>query len=300
MTDIITPSFFEDSLFSEDIFMNTWSETNVEELNRSLERAMSPNSEETEIDRFGMGSPDSGIHVNSLEYDFNDALLGVDDPIFSDICSLPSTGTAVEVIPAEHPVIMSDFTSVNESFEEAMEEEQDDEEEAEDTGSNYSEEEEDEENQSSNIPKNHPVEIHSYSVIKLKREPGTFKKTTSRTPASRTKQASGGRKHSKVTNISQKKRKLYEMEPLVDPVAEKNRLNALNAKKNRDRKKQQLVEAEQEISRLREENEELRTEAEEVKDELESAHRELEQLRALLKQSNGGRHVVPGKARAHS
>merc|ERR1711963_1383882 len=204
-------------------------------------------SEETEIDRFGMGSPDSGIHVNSLEYDFNDALLGVDDPIFSDICSLPSTGTAVEVIPAEHP-----------------------------------------------------VEIHSYSVIKLKREPGTFKKTTSRTAASRTKQASGGRKHSKVTNISQKKRKLYEMEPLVDPVAEKNRLNALNAKKNRDRKKQQLVEAEQEISRLREENEELRTEAEEVKDELESAHRELEQLRALLKQSNGGRHVVPGKARAHS
>ena len=61
MTDIITPSFFEDSLFSEDIFMNTWSETNVEELNRSLERAMSPDSEETEIDRFGMGSPDSGM-----------------------------------------------------------------------------------------------------------------------------------------------------------------------------------------------------------------------------------------------
>ena len=54
------------------------------------------------------------------------------------------------------------------------------------------------------------------------------------------------------------------------------------------------------LARLREENEELRTEAEEVKDELESAHRELEQLRALLKQSNGGRHVVPGKARAHS
>ena len=83
MTDIITSPFFEDSLFSEDIFMNTWSETNVEELNRSLERAMSPDTEET--DRFGMGSPDSGIHVNGLEYDFNEALLGVDDPIFSDI-----------------------------------------------------------------------------------------------------------------------------------------------------------------------------------------------------------------------
>ena len=298
MTDIITPSFFEDSLFSEDIFMNTWSETNVEELNRSLERAMSPDTEDTETDRFGMGSPDSGIHVNGLEYDFNEALLGVDDPIFSDICSLPAAGTAVEVIPAEHPVIMSDFTAVNESYEEAMED--DDEEEAEDTGSNYSDEE-DEENQSANIPKNHPVEIHSYSVIKIKREPGTFKKTTSRAPATRTKQASsGGRKYKVSNSISQKKRKLYEMEPLVDPIAEKNRLNALNAKKNRDRKKQQLVEAEQEISRLREENDELRTEADEVRDELESAQRELAELRALMKQSNGGRHSVPGKARAHN
>merc|ERR1712001_158191 len=94
-------------------------------------------------------------------------------------------------------------------------------------------------------------------------------------------------------SISQKKRKLYEMEPLVDPIAEKNRLSALNAKKNRDRKKQQLVEAEQEISRLREENDELRTEADEVRDELESAQRELAELRALMKQSNGGRHSVP-------
>merc|ERR1712001_772030 len=83
--------------------------------------------------------------------------------------------------------------------------------------------------------------------------------------------------------LSNKKQKLYEMEPLKDPMAERNRLNALNAKKNRDRKKQQLVEAEQEISRLREENEELRTEAEEVRDELESAQRELAELRALMK-----------------
>merc|ERR1719510_940799 len=172
---------------------------------------------------------------------------------------------------------MSDFTAVNEPFEEAME----DEEEEEDASSNYSD---DEENQSANIPKNHPVEIHSYSVIKIKREPGTFKKTTSRAPATRTKQSSGGRKYKVNNSISQKKRKLYEMEPLVDPIAEKNRLNAM---KNRDRKKQQLVEAEQEISRLREENDELRTEADEVRDELESAQRELAELRALMKQSNG-------------
>jgi len=78
------------------------------------------------------------------------------------------------------------------------------------------------------------------------------------------------------------------MEPLVDPVAEKNRLNALNAKKNRDRKKQQLAEAESEISRLREENEELRTEADEARDALVAARRELAELKAQLKAQTGG------------
>merc|ERR1712115_213465 len=138
------------------------------------------------------------------------------------------------------------------------------------------------------IPKNHPVEIHSYSIIKIKKTQPMKSKNKNTLIKDRLTSS----KRSPVF-LSNKKQKLYEMEPLKDPVAEKNRLNALNAKKNRDRKKQQLQEAEQEISRLREENEELRTEAEEVKDELESAHRDLEQLRALLKQSNGGRHVVP-------
>jgi len=88
------------------------------------------------------------------------------------------------------------------------------------------------------------------------------------------------------------------MEPLVDPVAEKNRLNALNAKKNRDRKKQQLAEAESEISRLREENEELRTEADEARDALVQARRELAELKAQLKAQTGGRQSFLGKARA--
>lgn len=298
MTDIITP-FFEDSLFdNEDIFMNSWSESNVEELNRSLEKAMSP--EPTDSDRFGMGSPDSGVHVNGFEYDFNEALLGVDDPIFSDISNLPS-GTAVEVIPAEHPVIMSDFTAVNESYEEVKEEIEDEMEEEDDNvsdycPSNYSDEE-NEENTSSNVPKNHPVEIHSYSVIKIKKEQSfKAKNNSSRSAAAaRSKQSNSGRKYK--VSMSQKKRKLYEMEPLNDPVAEKNRLNALNAKKNRDRKKQQLAEAEVEISRLRDENEELKSEAEEVRDELETARRELAELRALVKQG-GARHPVLGKARA--
>merc|ERR1719295_986226 len=131
-------------------------------------------------------------------------------------------------IPTQMIVDDSSSSPETSNLAEAMEDE-------EDTGSNYSDEE-DEENQSANIPKNHPVEIHSYSVIKIKREPGTFKKTTSRAPATRTKQSSssGGRKYKVNNSISQKKRKLYEMEPLGDPIAEKNRLNALNAKKNRD------------------------------------------------------------------
>merc|ERR1719431_895406 len=99
-------------------------------------------------------------------------------------------------------------------------------------------------------------------------------------PAKKAKHT-GGRKYK--VNISQKKQKMYEMEPLGDPVAEKNRLNALNAKKNRDRKKQQLAEAELEINRLREENEELRLEAAESRDELAAAKRELAELRALKK-----------------
>ena len=88
------------------------------------------------------------------------------------------------------------------------------------------------------------------------------------------------------------------MEPLGDPVAEKKRLNALNAKKNRDKNKQQLAEAESEISRLREENEELRTEAEEARDELDAARRELSELKALMKLQSGGRHSSIGQARA--
>merc|ERR1712061_809564 len=138
-----------------------------------------------------------------------------------------------------------------------------------------------------NTTKNDTNSIHSYSIMKVKK-PKTLK---TKKPANFA---------SKQITLTSQEKKLYEMGKLQDPVAEKNRLNALNAKKNRDRKKQQLVEAEQEISRLREENDELRTEADEVRDELESAQRELAELRALMKQSNGGRHSVPGKARAHN
>merc|ERR1711962_1127907 len=55
-----------------------------------------------------------------------------------------------------------------------------------------------------------------------------------------------------------RKRKLYELDaPLANPAAEKCRLNAINAKKNRERKKQELAVAETTIARLRTENEAL-------------------------------------------
>jgi len=288
---------------------NNWTETNVEELSKNLVEAMSPAI--TDPDRFGMDSPDSGIHVNSFEYGFNDALLGLDDPIFGDISNIPSLGTSVEAIPVHQSEIISDFTVTNEVFKEEpledleemeeledMDEEEEEEEEDEDNVSNYS----DDENvtrSKANIPKNHPVEIHSYSVIKVKKETNfkaKSKRSAAPSTASMRKQTSAGRKYKE--SVSQKKRKLYEMEPLGDPVAEKNRLNALNAKKNRDKKKQQLAEAESEISRLREENEELRTEAEEARDELDAARRELAELKALMKLQSGGRHSSIGKARA--
>merc|ERR1719381_153370 len=81
---------------------------------------------------------------------------------------------------------------------------------------------------------------------------------------------SQGQKISVSVRNDRKKQKLYEMESLNDPVAERNRLNAINAKRNRDRK-QQLQEAEDEIEKLREENEELKAETDNYKDQLEDA-----------------------------
>ena len=77
------------------------------------------------------------------------------------------------------------------------------------------------------------------------------------------------------------------MSSLADPVAEKNRLNAINAKKNRDRKKQQLQAAEVEIEKLREENEELKAETDNYKDQLDAARQELAMLKQLFKARAG-------------
>ena len=99
--------------------------------------------------------------------------------------------------------------------------------------------------------------------------------------------------------MSRRKRKLYELEPLCDPVAEKNRQNALNAKKNRDKKKAELQEAAVEIDRLREENEDLRSESDNYRDQLEAARRELDILKQMYKASNGALPPCLGNKAAH-
>merc|ERR1712186_66882 len=117
-------------------------------------------------------------------------------------------------------------------------------------------------------------------VLKIKK-PKTLK---SRRPAT------VNRRHLTITNQGQQydiplkkgKKKLYECDPLNDPIAERNRLNALNAKKNRDKKKNELLLATVEIEKLREENEELKAETDEYRDKLQSANMELEKLRRLL------------------
>jgi len=81
-----------------------------------------------------------------------------------------------------------------------------------------------------------------------------------------------------------RKRKLYEVDqPLADPAAEKCRLNAINAKKNREIKKRQLAAARHEMARLRSENEELREEAVCARDELAEARAQLARMRTQLK-----------------
>jgi len=275
MTEIIANSFFEGSEFEDftgelieefhsDLFVDTWSHTNIEELNKSLEMALG------NTNRFDVTSPDSGIDTNSFDFDMDgcNALLGVNDPLFNnfnDTMSEVEENPHEEVISLNLPVIST--VNIEESNEPTSME---------------ADNAENEENSSSNIPKNHPVEIHSYSILKAKKTQPM--KSKSKNILIKDRLTSSRRTP---ICLSNKKQKLYEMEPLKDPMAERNRLNALNAKKNRDRKKQQLQEAEEEINRLKDENEDLRTEQERVRDDLEMARREIDALRQELKLRGG-------------
>jgi len=122
--------------------------------------------------------------------------------------------------------------------------------------------------------------IHSYSSAAAPRR--NKKKIT---PEIALRKIQGASK--KITKNEQrklKKIKLYEVDaPLANPEAEKCRLNAINAKKNRERKKAQLEIAQKQIHELRSENRALREEATSVREDLDSALQEIQQLKSLMK-----------------
>ena len=284
MSDVMSPLFHEVLLegdFSEnieqDLFSGSeWGPDNIEELNRSLEMALS-----SDEDRLGLGSPDSGIHMSNFDFDIEgcSALLSGNDPNLNT-AEMPVDKSITEDQSVICQELMLPVSSENFDIVSTMD--------TEDTEEETEEAEENQENIAVDTNSaRRTVELHSYSVMKVKK-PKTLK---SRRPST------ANRRHLTITNQGQKfdiplkkgKKKLYECDPLNDPIAERNRLNALNAKKNRDKKKYELQQANVEIEKLREENEELRAESEDYRDQLDSANQELEKLRRMLNIEGGSR-----------
>lgn len=300
MSDLFQLSFSEQSFFEADITdpeldfslftSSDWTLENNQALNKSLEMAF------REEERLKSDSPDSGIGMGNFEFDIEgcSALLSGNDPnlnggeflptspeksITGDSSSINTTELLVPVVTYNSQEEVDTITYMDSS---------------------------DEENENIKKEDNDPdttenvSTIHSYSVLKpnnkrtmKSKRPANFnKKKAVRTLISKGQQIS-------VPLLSRRKRKLYEMEPLCDPVAEKNRQNALNAKKNRDKKKAELQEAAVEIDRLREENEDLRSESDNYRDQLEAARRELDMLKQLYKASAGALPPCLGNKAAH-
>jgi len=275
MSDVMSPLFSEvliEGDFSEniesDLFScSDWSSENIKELNRSLDMALS-----SDEDRLGLESPDSGIHMSNFDFDIEgcSALLSGNDPNLNT-AEMPVDKSIIEDQSVIYKELMLPVTP-SENF---------------DIISTMETEEENQENIAVDTNSAKAIEIHSYSVMKVKK-PKTLK---SRRPAT------ASRRHLTITNQGQQydiplkkgKKKLYECDPLNDPIAERNRLNALNAKKNRDKKKNELLQATVEIEKLREENEELKAETDEYREKLQSANLELEKLRRLLDIEGGSR-----------
>lgn len=114
-------------------------------------------------------------------------------------------------------------------------------------------------------------DLHSYAV-----------KKKSQKAVSKAKQIKAQKISSRRNKLIGKK--LYEVNcPLADPDAEKCRLNAINAKRNRDRKKAELERAHDEIRLLRRENQRLQEAVETSAEELAETRAELQQIKSMLK-----------------
>jgi len=270
-----------------------WTVENNQALNKSLEMAFG------EEDRLNSTSPDSGIEMGNFEFDIEgcSALLSGNDPNLNNGPHSPApaeksiTGDSeINTTELQFPVVT--YNSQKEVDTITYMDSSDDEENKDDLAENVSD--------TKNVSINPTSAIHSYSVLK----PNNKRTMKSKKPANfnNTRKAvrtliSKGQQFS--VPVSRRKRKLYELEPLCDPVAEKNRQNALNAKKNRDKKKAELQEAAVEIDRLREENEDLRSESDNYRDQLEAARRELDMLKQMYKASNGALPPCLGNKAAH-
>jgi len=82
-----------------------------------------------------------------------------------------------------------------------------------------------------------------------------------------------------------RKTKLYEMAPFSDPNKERERMNALNAKRNRDRKKTLIGDAHHQIMKLKSLNKKLLKDATMDKKKLSAAQREIKLLKSRLQPS---------------
>jgi len=81
-------------------------------------------------------------------------------------------------------------------------------------------------------------------------------------------------------------KKLYEMKPFADPLQERERQNAINAKKNRDKKKSIESHTQNEIDQLRALNKRLNKEAAMEKRKLYAARKEIKLLKSKLESSS--------------
>jgi len=87
-------------------------------------------------------------------------------------------------------------------------------------------------------------------------------------------------------NNNNGKTKLYEMKPFSDPDKERCRQNAINAKINRDRKKNERNAMQQQMSTLREENQELKKKNRKYRAKLTTFEARLQALESIIRSNN--------------
>lgn len=105
--------------------------------------------------------------------------------------------------------------------------------------------------------------------------------------------APAAKRSKKVVTFLSGKKKLYNSGPFVDPEMEKQRMNAINAKKNRDRKKKEKMSMQNELTKLKTENSGLKRVANKMKSRADTAEAELLRLQEVLKANNLGELLKP-------